>query len=459
MSIELRGKRVAIVGMGRTGMAAAEVLRDLGAEVTLLDRKPRTELPEAITEAERLNAHTIFEFDGQNSIGDFDIVVPSPGVRSDLPALHDAESRGVTVIAEIEMAYLISPAPIIAVTGTNGKTTTTVMIGKMLEADGRKVLIAGNVVAGDIRMALITAAHQATMDGVIVAEISTFQLERIQRFRPYIAALLNVSEDHLDRHADVEEYAALKSRVFANQSYGDWAIVNADDTIASRLAPSRGPRILRFSRREELAEGAFLKNGRVIVRFDGGEMDICSVEDINLRGTHNQENVLAACCAAAAFGAKPESMAAAIREFQPIEHRMEPVAVIDDVEYLNNSMCTNVMAAVRSIEAIEEPVIVIVGGVHKGGDLRPLARTIASRVKSLILIGESAHVIQDAAVAEGCNRITMSSSLKDAVLAAKNAAQPGDVVMLVPGCASFDMFENFEDRGNRFKEIVRSLGG
>ena len=437
MSIELRGKRVAVVGMGRTGMATAEVLRDLGAEVTLFDQKPRTELPEALTEAERLNAHTIFEFDGQNSIGDFDLVVPSPGVRSDLPALHDAESRGVPVIAEIELAYLISPAPIIAVTGTNGKTTTTIMIGKMLEADDRKVLIAGNVVAGDIRMALITAAHKAAADGVIVAEISTFQLERIQRFRPYIAALLNVSEDHLDRHADVEEYAALKARVFANQSRGDWAIVNADDTIASRLAPLQGPKVLRFSRREELEEGAFLKNGRVIVRFDGGEMDICHVEDINLRGTHNQENVLAAYCAAAAFGVKSESMATAIREFQPIEHRMEPVAVIDGVEYLNNSMCTNVMAAVRSIEAIEEPVIVIVGGVHKGGDLRPLARTIASRVKSLILIGESAQAIHDAVVAEGCNRITMSSSLKDAVLAAPSTNTQSKPFVYCPYCGKF----------------------
>ena len=200
-----------------------------------------------------------------------------------------------------------------------------------------------------------------------------------------------------------------------------------------------------------------MRDGRLIVRIGGHEKDVCSVEDIPLRGTHNQENALAACCAAAAFGAKPESMARAVREFKPIEHRMEPVAVIGGVEYLNNSMCTNVMAAVRSVEAIVEPVVVIAGGVHKGGDLRPLAKTIASKVKHLVLIGNSAEELRDAVALEGYDRITMSPSLKDAVLAAKGKAEAGDVVMLAPVCASFDMFVDFEDRGRQFKETVREL--
>ena len=330
------------------------------------------------------------------------------------------------------------------------------MIGKMLEADGRDTLIAGNVVAGDIRMALVTAAHKAKANSVIVAEISSFQLERTQRFRPRIAALLNVTDDHLDRHTNFEEYAALKTRIFANQGDGDWAIVNADDPVSSRLTP-RGPRVLRFSRVSEPEEGAFLRGDQMIVRIGGQETDVLSVEDIPLRGTHNQENALAACCAAAAFGAKPESIARAVREFKPIEHRMEPVAVIGGVEYLNNSMCTNVMAAVRSIEAIEEPVVVIAGGVHKGGDLRPLAKTIAAKAKHLVLIGNSAEELRDAMAVEGYDRITMSDSLRDAVLTAKAAASPGDVVMLAPVCASFDMFVDFEDRGRQFKEIVEEL--
>jgi len=215
--------------------------------------------------------------------------------------------------------------------------------------------------------------------------------------------------------------------------------------------------LLRFSRLTEPENGAFLRGGEVVLRESGKEIVVCSVDDIPLRGTCNQENVLAACCAASRFGLSVESITRAIREMKPVEHRLEPVAVIDSVEYLNNSMCTNVAAVVRSIEAIDEPVVVIAGGIHKGGDLRPFARTVASRVRHLVLIGRSAEEIRDAVTGEGCDRITLAGSLRDAVLAARSKAAPGDVVMLAPGCASFDMFRSFEDRGEQFKEIVKEM--
>lgn len=456
MNIEFAGKRVAVIGMGVTGIAATEALLDRGADVTLFDRESREKLGRRAARAEKLGARTVFGFGPERRLADFDLVIASPGVRPDSTLIQDAIARGMQVISEIELAYLISAAPIIAITGTNGKSTTTVLIGRMLEADGSDVFIAGNIVAGDIRLPLVTAAREAHPDSVIVAEVSSFQLELIDRFRPYIAAVLNVTEDHQDRYGSIEAYAAAKARIFKNYGLGDWAIVNADDPISAAMAP-KGPRVLRFSRLEEQTEGAFLRGDRVIVRVEGREKRVCTVDQIPLPGEINQENVLAACCAAAAYGAATQSMSRAIRQLKPLEHRLEPVGEIGGVRFVNNSMCTNVMAAVGSIEAIEDPVVVISGGIHKGGDLRPFARLVASKVKHLALIGRDAETLRKAVEAEGYRQVTIVGSLRDAVLDAKSAAEPGDVVVLAPLCASHDMFNSFEDRGEQFKEIVEEI--
>ena len=447
------GKRIAVIGMARTGMAVAEVMADLGARVVLYDKKPAGELTEALTEARRLGAEArpgtdIVDFDS------IDMLVTSPGVPRGAAVFAEAERRGVEVVSEIELAYRVSRAPIVAVTGTNGKTTTTILIGSILAEDGRETYIAGNVAAGEIKLPLITAAHKASANGMIAAEISTFQIEWISAFRPKVALLLNVTGDHLDRHASWEEYAALKARIFENQTADDFAVINAENSFTASLAPRLKARVLRFARLSPVDEGAFVRGDELVVRLDGRETVACRKSDILLRGEHNVENVLAAACAAIALGVKPESLVAAVRKLKPVEHRLEPVAVIDGVEYINNSMCTNVDAAVRSVEAIEKPQIVIAGGKDKGLDYAPLGEAFKRKAKHVVLIGASADILREAAENAGFRALSDAGSMKEAVEIARSLAEPGDAVVLTPGCASFDMFSSFEERGQVFKDCV-----
>jgi len=453
---DYNGKSIAVIGMARTGLAVAEVMAELGARVTLWDKKSPDDLAEALEAAKKLEVEAYAGTDAVDLDG-VDLVVPSPGVPASLPVFAEAERRGIAVISEIELAYRLSKAPIIAITGTNGKTTTTILTGRIMQADGRDTHIAGNVAAGDIRCPLVMAAHQAREDSVIVAEISTFQLEWIRSFRPKIAMLLNVTSDHMDRHSSVEEYANLKARIFENQTPDDFAVINAENRFTSSLAPKLRGRVLEFARRSEIEEGGFVRGDELIVKLNGAETVVCRRSDILLRGEHNIENVLAASCAAIAFGVNPESIVKAVRGFKPVEHRLEPVAVIDGVEYINNSMCTNVDAAVRSVEAIDEPQIMIAGGKDKGSDYAELGKAIRLKVKHLVLIGADAKLIRDAAEQAGFTAISEAGSMREAVDAAHGLAAPGDVVVLTPACASFDMFKSFEHRGQVFKDAVREL--
>lgn len=452
------GMKVAVIGMARTGMAVAEVMRLLGASVTLYDRKPESDLADAVEKARALGVEVHAGTDAVDLSG-VDMLIPSPGVPRTASVLEEAVRRGLEVISEIELAYRLAKVPIIAITGTNGKTTTTVLTARMLMADGHKVWLAGNVAGADADrpVPLVSAAAQAKSNDVIVAEVSTFQLEWVKSFRPKIAALLNVTNDHMDRHTSIEEYAALKARIFENQHKDDFAIINAENPITAALAPTLKGRVLQFARLSKVEEGGFVRGDDLVVRLDGIDHAVCGRSDIRLRGEHNIENILAAACAAVAFGAKPESIRAAVREFTGVEHRLEEVAVIDGVRYINNSMCTNVNAAVRSIEAIDEPQIVIAGGKDKGSDYTPLGEAFKRKTKHVILIGADAHLIEDAARRVGFSALTRADSMRDAVEEARRLASPGDVVVLTPGCASFDMFESFEHRGQVFKEIVREL--
>lgn len=459
MVSEFQGKRIAIVGMARTGLAAAEVLTDLGGQVVLYDKKPAKELERQLVEAKRLGVEAVtgtphVDFNG------VDLFVPSPGVPATSPLFEEAKTRGVEIISEIELAYRISKAPIVAITGTNGKTTTTVLTGRIFEADGYETYIGGNVAAGDLKLPLVKAAHQASPDAVIIAEISTFQLEWIASFKPKVAAVLNIGTDHQDRHTP-EEYAALKARIYAYQTEDDYSLVNLDNPGSVSAGEKTRAKKLFFSRIEQVEQGGFIENGLVKVRIDGQEIAACSVDDIRasgtLPGTHSQENVLAAVCAAAAFRVKPESIARAVREFKGVEHRMERVAVIGGVLYINNSMCTNPQAFARSIEAVEAPAVVIAGGKHKGGSLQPAAKAVKRYAKHLVLIGVSADEIEEAVRAEGFSDISRADSLEEAVVRAASIAVPGDTVILAPGCASFDMFNSFEHRGQVFKDAVGKL--
>lgn len=452
------GKTIAVIGMARTGLAVAEVMTDLGARVVLYDNKPESELAEALAVANSLGAEAHAGTTAIDLVG-VDLLVPSPGVPATLPVFTEARERGVEVLSEIELAYRLSKAPIVAITGTNGKTTTTILTGRMLQADGRDAYIAGNVATGDIRLPLVMAAHKASSDSIIVAEISTFQLEWIRSFRPKIAMLLNVTSDHMDRHGSVEEYRNLKARIFENQTADDIAVINADNPFTASLVPKLATRVLQFSRKIEVPEGGFVRGDDLIIRLNGIEHTICNRSDIPLRGEHNVENVLAAACAAIALGVKPESIAKAVREFVPVEHRLEPVAMIDGVQYINNSMCTNVDSTVRSIEAIDEPQIVIAGGKakDKNEDYGPVGDALRRKAKHLVLIGADKALIRRAAERAGFTAISEADSMREAVEIARGVAEPGDVIVLTPACASFDMFKSFEHRGQVFKEIVRGM--
>jgi len=465
--LDYNGKQIAVIGMARTGIAVAEAMVNLGARVVLYDRKPASELAEALDVARELGVEARVGTNEVDLTG-VDLLVPSPGVPRKLAVFAEAETRGIEVVSEIELAYRLSKAPILAVTGTNGKTTTTVLLGRIMMADGRDTFIAGNVAGAGEKLGgesaapssgqpvpLVTAAARATADSVIVAEISTFQLEWISTFRPKVAALLNVTSDHMDRHANVEEYAALKARIFENQGEGDYSVINAENPVTAALAPNLRGRVLRFARLSDVEEGAFVRGNDLVVRIGGREVVACTRADIRIPGEHNVENVLAASSAAIAFGVKPESVASAVREFVGVEHRLEPVATIDGVRYINNSMCTNVDAAVRSVEAITDPQIVIAGGKDKGSDYTALGEAFKRMAKHVVLIGADAGLIRAAAEKAGFGAMSSAGSMREAVAMARALAEPGDAVVLSPGCASFDMFNSFEHRGQVFKDAVR----
>jgi len=451
------GKRAHIIGMGRSGLAAAEVLSSLGATVILHDHKDAAELQDALNMVRELGLETRVGPAAYEGIGMADIVVTSPGVPDACPGLVMAGDRGIPIMSEIELGYRISPAPIIAVTGTNGKTTTAALIGEILKCDGRQVYVAGNIVAAEIRLPLVRAAFRASASEAIVAEISSFQLEWISTFRPRVAALLNISADHLDRHAGLHEYVHAKARIFDYQETADYAILNADDPRVMAFALGIKSQVWQFSRTREVEAGTFARGSEVWIRAQGEEQFVCDTAAMKLRGTHNFENVLAAAAAAIAFGAGRHCVQEALDAFEPLEHRLEPVTQIGGVEFLNNSMCTNVVAAVRSLEAIGRPAIVIAGGKGKGSDYAPLGEAFNRYAKHVVLIGEDAGLIEAAARSAGFDRISSARSMEEAVEVAWQHAEPGDTVLLSPGCASFDMFSDFEHRGQVFKAAVVAL--
>lgn len=438
---EFDGKSVAVIGMARSGLACAEVLTQLGAQVSLYDGKPADQLPGAIEAARALGI--------EPRVGgapvDFrhlDYVITSPGVPRNSPVLQEAVTRGVPVLGEIEAAYRIARAPILAITGTNGKTTTTVLLGEILEAAGKVTYVAGNIAAGDIAMPLIQAAHLADPDAVIVAEISSFQLEWISTFRPRVAALLNITPDHGDRQT-WDEYVAAKWRLFENQTREDFAVLHND--------------LKQEAQRERLAAKLLVFGGP---STDESLHALCPQAEIKLPGEHNRENILAAAAMATAFGVGRNAICHVAGTFGGVVHRLEYVATWDGVGYVNNSMCTNVAAFQKSLGALPEPKVVIAGGVFKGDDLAPIAQAVReNNVKALVLIGRSAPQIAEAARAAGYDAVHRSDTLADAVTTARALAAPGDTVLLAPACASFDMFRDFEDRGDQFKAAVRALSG
>ncbi len=447
--IDLAGKRVLVVGLARTGVAVSLFAAAYGASVTATDLRPEVQLGDTV---EKLRAAGVkLELGGHTPARflEHDLIVLSPGVPTRLPAIETARARGIPVWSEIELAWRFLRGKLVAITGSNGKTTTTSLVAHILKTAKIPTLVGGNI--GVPLLALVEYSDDST---VTVAEVSSFQLEGIEAFRPEVGVLLNLTPDHLDRHASFEDYTAAKMRMFENQLERDAAVLNADDPEVTRRSPAR-PHHYWFSRQKRVAEGAFLQDQQIVFRQDGAEIPLARRDEITLRGEHNVENVLAACSAAYLAGADPASIAAGVKSFRGVEHRLEFVAEIGGVEFYNDSKATNVDAARKAIEAFSSRVIVILGGKDKGSPFTPLREALDRRARLVVLIGAASEKI--AADLGNVVPIERAGSLERAIEVAREHARPGDVVLLAPACASFDQFENYEHRGRTFKELVTKL--
>ena len=445
MKASFRGKRVTVVGMARSGIAAARALDTLGALVTITDKKPLSELMPQIS---GLGSRSIFIEAGGHPARVFletDLIVLSPGVPK-IPLILEAQRHGVKVISELELAWLLAETPFIGITGTNGKSTVTTLVGLMLAKAKKKVLVAGNIGnALTEDMALLRDRDW------IVAELSSFQLEDIETFKPRVATILNVTQDHLDRYYTIEEYGAAKVRISMNQQKEDYLVLNFDDPIVKSYAGRTSATVIPFSRLLRFNPGACVLDG--YLTYNGSR--ICRTEELRIQGVHNLENALAAAAVSLCAGADTASVAAVLREFSGLEHRLEFVRKKDGVTYINDSKGTNVGAVVKSIESFTHPVILIAGGLDKGSDFSPLRELFHQKVKLLILIGKAAQ--QMAQTLGNATETIFAATLAEAVQVAAARASADDIVLLSPACASMDMFKDFEDRGRQFKEAVKSL--
>jgi UDP-N-acetylmuramoylalanine--D-glutamate ligase len=455
--MDLKDKRVLVVGLGKSGVASALFLKTHGARVTVSDTKSgdelRNEIPVLLDNGITVETggHGDRTFRGQ------DLIVVSPGVPVDALPLVQARAQGATVIGEIELAAQFLPGPVVAITGSNGKTTTTTLTGEIMTAGGFPTLVGGNI--GTPAIAL---AERAKPETVIVLEVSSFQLETIQTFRPKIAVVLNVTPDHLDRHRTFEAYTDAKARIFENQQSSDFAVLNADDPTCVALAARTRAQVFWFSRQREVEQGAWVRDGNILFRTAGGhasQREILQVAEIPLKGAHNLENVLAAVCAGILMGCAPEKIRQAVHDFKAVEHRLEFVATIRGVDYYNDSKATNVDATVKALESFPANIHLILGGKDKGSDYSVLNDLLRQRVKRVYTIGAAAAKIESQIVSSkgGGAEIVHAETLENALRKAHAAAQPGDVVLLAPACASFDQFKSYEHRGRVFKEIVGAL--
>lgn len=446
----LRSQRVLVVGLARSGVAAVELLLRSGASVVATDLRSADELglgslgwSDRGVEL-RLGRQTPDLLDG------VDLVVLSPGVPLKSPIPSAAMERKVRTIGELELAHAASSGRWLAVTGTNGKTTTTALLGELVGTTGAPVAVAGN-----IGVALSGEVERVPADGFIVAEVSSFQLDTTEAFSPHVGVLLNVTEDHLDRYDSFDAYRRSKARVFAGQSASDFAVLNFDDPWVAGLADEMRATVIPVSAGREVAGGVFLRDRAIVSQFGGEECEVIAAAEIGIPGPHNLSNALAATAAAVAVGVTPDAAAGVLRSFRSLEHRLETVAEIEGVHYVNDSKATNVDSVSFALRSFDAPIVLIAGGSDKGTDFSPLASYMDGRVKRLVLIGEVAGQMERTFA--GLVPVERAESLESAVRAARLAADSGDVVLLSPACASFDMFDDFEDRGRQFKDIVASL--
>jgi UDP-N-acetylmuramoylalanine--D-glutamate ligase len=450
--MDLKDKRVLVVGLGKSGVASALFLKERGARVTVSDTKSpdqlRDEIPVLLDHGITVETggHGERTFRGQ------DLIVVSPGVPVDAAPLVQARAAGEPVIGEIELAAQNLSGEIVAITGSNGKTTTTTLAGEILAAGGFPVSVGGN-----IGTPAISLVERATRQTIVVLEVSSFQLETIQTFRPKVAVVLNVTPDHLDRHRTFQTYVDAKTRIFENQQASDFAVLNEDDPTCRTLRDRTRAQVFWFSRKKEVQQGACVRDGKIFFLDGKSQREVMLVSEVPLKGAHNVENVLAGVCAGALMGCEPAKIRQAIQNFKAVEHRLEYVATIKGVEYFNDSKATNVDATIKALESFPKNIHLILGGKDKGSDYTVLNDLLRERVKRVYTIGAAAEKIESHI--KGAAEIVHAETLENAIRRASAVAEPGDVVLLAPACASFDQFQSYNHRGRVFKEVVRALLG
>lgn len=446
------GDAILIIGAARSGVASAEYLLSIGKEIVISDMN--TKLAEDV-ETQLGHASVSYVWGKQPDVAALqpELIVMSPGVPLSIPPVVKARELGIPVISEPELAFRYSDVPFVAITGTNGKTTTTTLTAFLLEKEGRKVVAGGN-----IGLPLISQCPKMSANDIVVAEMSSFQLESVDSFCPKVAVVMNLTPDHLDRHKTMEAYAAAKANIFKNQGPEEYLLLNKDDAIVAAMAAGAKSHVYYFSQQEILDEGIWLEDGNLVYRLDknGASQVLIPAAEIGIVGSHNWQNAMAASLAALLMGQQPEIIAERLRAFKGVAHRMEPVATIDGVLYVNDSKGTNPDSTEKALGSYgERPIVLIAGGRNKGSDMAVLVPLMRAHCRGVVLVGEATGDFIDAFERTGYTDYVCTDSFEDAVAKAREMAQSGDVVLLSPACASWDMFDNFEQRGDLFKELVK----
>lgn len=448
--MEYNGKKALVCGMARSGIAAAKLLNRLGARVTLQDMKKREEISADVL---ALEGEGIVLYTGANPdeiACAQDLIVLSPGIPCDLPFIAAAEEAGIEVISEVELAYRLTPCPITAITGTNGKTTTTTLTGEIM-----KTAYSGTAVVGNIGIPYSEEVERLTEKDWVVAEISSFQMEKAKEFHPHISAVLNITPDHLNRHKTMDVYIAMKERVFAKQTAADFCILNHGDEACRKMADKTAAKVFFFDSSETLAEGIYLDGDAIEVRWCAINETLIHVDELQILGVHNYENVMAAAAMGICAGIALDTIRAVLKGFAGVAHRIEYVATVDGVDYYNDSKGTNVDASIRAVLAMKKPIVLIGGGYDKGSSFDEWTKLFPGRVKHLVLIGVTAPKVRASAEKFGFTAISDCETFEEAVALCREKAEDGDCVLLSPACASWGMFDNYEQRGDMFKEQVR----
>jgi len=450
--MDYAGKRVLIVGLARSGMAAAKALNSRGARILANDIKTEGQMKEEAEQLRALGAELYLGIKPDELVEQVDLLVISPAVPIWSTFVQKALSLGKEVISEVELAYRLCKAAIVAITGTNGKTTTTSLVGEIFKEAGKTTHVVGN-----IGTPFVGKVDEIGEKDIVVAEISSFQLEAVSQFHPKVCAILNITEDHMDRHKTMENYINTKMRIFKNSTYNDWVVLNGDDPETVKLKEKTKAKVLFFSRKRTLEQGAWVEEGQVMVDVGQGKERVCDVDDIFIPGSHNLENALAATLMARLMGVSPGSIASTLKTFRGVEHRIELVDTIDGINFYNDSKGTNPDASIKAIQAMKGPTVLIAGGYDKGGSFSSFIDAFGNTISHMVVLGQTADKLIRAAQEKGFMNVHRVKTLDEAVIKAFSLATPGGNVLLSPACASWDMFKDYEERGRMFKEAVKAL--